>query len=51
MERHHKLTILKKMKMKKIFTVLALAFVTIVGSAQENKANSQEKTKKGILLF
>ena len=46
MERHHKLTILKKMKMKKIFTVLALAFVTIVGSAQENKANSQEKTKK-----
>lgn len=34
------------MKIKKIVTVLALAFVTIVGSAQENKTNPQEKTKK-----
>ncbi len=32
--------------MKKIVTVLAIAFVTIVGSAQENKANPQERTKK-----
>ena len=32
--------------MKKIVTVLALAFVTIVGSAQENKINPQEETKK-----
>jgi len=34
------------MKMKKIVTVLALAFVTIVGNAQENKTNLQERTKK-----
>ena len=34
------------MKMKKIVTVLSLAFVTIVGTAQENKTNPQEKTKK-----
>nr|WP_309757128.1 hypothetical protein [Flavobacterium sp.] len=32
--------------MKKIATVLAFAFVTIVGSAQENKTNPQEKIKK-----
>ena len=32
--------------MKKIVSVLAFAFVTIVGTAQENKTNPQEKTKK-----